>query len=546
MSKLFYGISSANRDAEVKTVTVYGEGNANLIAPGDVLAVYFSNGNEFESPSLLLLNESENSTITQENLSENSGISVKSRGVETDLDYMWQDGEVCLFTLISQQTNSDIAYAQTGDILTNDSEEGNDALYFILLRGSRANSEFYGLTLFSDHSEDFDTWLSEEITPADSDSAISAADLKRLVKQLVAGSTEPSTPISIPRISYTNDAGDDGIAIGKLFVSDDTYYSVKIPASVARSIPDFTHEFKNDADIVPDEDNDNVNKHNRISREGSPYNAGDYFITNVLKDNFYLTPNGNTPREEGGPSKPGIYLALPPVLGSGAPTINDPVEGSLNVYSLLGSQKDNGSFITDINKGAFNNKDDNGQDSASTLNLYGSTTNFYAHGSVNPVLTIDPVYIQSTSRVVAPTFIESGESLASRYSGRLIVKTYTSCKMHMEAGAGKQVTSIANSWRRGDTNISSSGTAALNDGHITQSIQAPTAQGIYEPIGVVGYNLNYATQGEKGDAAKTNLWELCLVQGETNPYKVQYAASNLSNKVTNVYMTFSVLWRRVL
>lgn len=541
MSKLFYGISSANRDAEVKTVTVYGEGNANLIAPGDVLAVYFSNGNEFESPSLLLLNESENSTVTQENLSENSGISVKSRGVETDLDYMWQDGEVCLFTLISQQTNSDIAHAQTGDTLTNDSEEANDALYFILLRGSRANSEFYGLTLFSDHSEDFDTWLSGGIVDADSNTAVSAADLKRIVQQLTAGTTEPSTPISIPHVEYVSEAGEDATTIGKLYTSDDTWYEVKIPASVVNSIPVFTHEFKNDADIVPDENDNSVNKHNRASREGSPYNVGDYFITNVLKDNFYLTPGENNS------SKPGIYLALPHTsTGQDDPVIIDPVEGSLKAYSLLESQKNNGEFITNINKGAFNNKDNNGQDSASVLNLYGSTTNFYAHGSVNPVLTIDPVYVQSTSRVVAPTFIENGESLASRYCGQIKVKTYTSCKMYMGAGAGKQVTSIVNSWTRGETHISSSGTAILNDGHITQPIQAPAGQGTYEPIGIVGYNLNYATQGVKGDAPKTNLWELCLVQGETNPYKVQYAASNLSNSVVNVYMTFSVLWRRVL
>lgn len=267
MAKLFYGVSVSDNSDESKDVIIYNpleEG----IEPGDLLAVYFAYGNTISAPTLVVNGTStlagEDSTIPENestSLSEDAGVFIKTRNVEAEVDYMWQDGEVCLFVLVSQQTNSDIeqGYASPSEPVPS----ANDTLYYMLVRGARANSEYYGLTkLFTDSfGEDkeygsFLEWLQAE---DEDDTKVAATPylLKELCNWLIGRlgtipeptptpGPEPSPEPQIQLINYTSEVDDSGILIGTLLIGSNEI-SVRIPQLAG---PENTSQLFNDADIV--------------------------------------------------------------------------------------------------------------------------------------------------------------------------------------------------------------------------------------------------------------------------------------------------------
>lgn len=127
-----------------------------------------------------------------------------------------------------------------------------------------------------------------------------------------------------------------------------------------------------------------------------------------------------------------------------------------------------------------------------------------------------PNDINSLSKsLVAPSFVENGTALESKYSGKLKVVTLKS--ESFPVGAGK------------------------SSGHRYFELQTHMTGG-WTPIGVVGYNTDYSDTTATGDAKWANVWECHLFNNNSHPNTVQYALYNLSKKQIDVKFEVEVLF----
>lgn len=405
MVNLFYGVSVSDGSDEVKEVTIFNPSRE--IMPGDLLAIYFSHGNTYNAPTLLI---SETSSLDegeeQVSNSEDTGYEIKTRNVEADVDYMWQSGEVCLFVLTSQQFNSDVN--QEYDSIHE--SESNNALYYMLIRGSRSTSEWYGLTkLFTDEFpisgsySTFREWLAAD-DPDDKTTAATPYLLKQLsnfiigkIEEESGDDPDPTPTPSSPSIVQYQSMVDEGQEIGILKVGNKPY-SILIPSSGGSGGSDsgYTSGLINDADIVQ-------GRHVRIDNASD----GDYFITNIVDRNLYLRKTGVSD------SPKGIYIAQ---TASGTPKISTKADGNLDVFPILTrGSKDGSSNITELN-GGFQ---------GSALNIHGKPIYFKTGNNLDPVFTIDANGInKSELNLYAPYFYEGGVSLSNKYSKKLVVKPF--------------------------------------------------------------------------------------------------------------------------
>lgn len=582
MNKLFYGVSTSQGDADVKEVTIYNPLEEEM-APGDVLAVYFAHGNTVEAPSMVVSNTSDIAEETTDStdepiiddsndsntdvdpalltedeqtaLSEDHGIEIKTHDVTADVDYMWQSGEVCLFVLTSQQFNTNIEHGY--DSTTEDA--GNNALYYMLIRGCRADSEWYGLTkLFTDEfSEDkqyktFEDWIKAD----DKNDKVVAATpylIKLLARKILnitptpdpPGPTPTPTPTPSLGITYASalPAGTEEYIVGRLTVGS-TIYDVVIPTPTSAENKEYTSDFINDADIITEEiEGVNVKQHKRKTAD-----PGSYFITNVVDSDLYLYKGDGNSR--------GIYLTLP--AGASSPDIQSPVEGGMKKYAFLVRNGSNSGTL--INSGFPNNP----------LTIYGSQINLSNGGSnlltINKPVTEGSETIQynaSNLKVSAPRFKENGIFLSNRYSGKLYIRSF-----RLGVGSTSKSDTGNFSWRNTDVTPAKwenrRGQKACevnkksNSGH--QKIFLDRGFKGYRPLGIVSYDISYADPSlndfkPKGDSACAvflNLWELYLdnITPANSPSAegsaiVHYAVKNLRDKKASFIIDIKVLCEKV-
>lgn len=530
-NKLFYGVSTTSGSDSPKQVTIFNPLEEQL-TPGDLLAVYFAHGNEVGAPSMVVSNISNVDEEDEDtSLSEDTGIEIKTRDVEAEVDYMWQSGEMCIFVLTNEQFNSNIE--QGYDSTTED--VGNNALHYMLIRGPRANSEWYGLTkLFTDEFsenrkyETFEDWLSVE----DEDDKVTAATpylVKELARRIFnitpAPEPEPSPepspepePIAPLTIEYTPTAGlEDGYVIGTLTVGS-TPYEIKIPTSSTGNI-DHTSQLINDADIVSRTDEGQTYYiHNRASGDGN------YFITNVV-DNGSLhiqqKPTNTTA---------GLYIARPHT-GSGAAALSPLVEGELDRFPLLVKNSND----TALNSGF----------KTSPLRIYGTNIEFLPNDSNSSVFTIakgttNSGGITSTTQIAAPNFREGGTLLINKYSKKLKVVVFRIGKGFTNAGPDHHLGFYHyydGGWKVGRANSTSPTSKSIeiaSEGN-TDHVGVYLTKGLegYIPLGIIGYDLSYATnasgykpEGQSSDPIYQNIWELYLTNKAVGAATVKYAIKN--------------------
>lgn len=558
MNKLFYGVSTSQGDADVKEVTIYNPLEEEM-APGDVLAVYFAHGNTVEAPSMVVSNTSDIAEETTDStdepiiddsndsntdvdpapltedeqtaLSEDHGIEIKTHDVTADVDYMWQSGEVCLFVLTSQQFNTNIE--QGYDSTTEDA--GNNALYYMLIRGCRADSEWYGLTkLFTDEfSEDkqyktFEDWIKVD---DENDKVVAATPylIKLLARKILGitptpdppGPTPTPTPTPSLEITYesTLPTGTEEYRIGKLSVGS-TIYNVVIPTPVGNK--EYTSDFINDADIVTEE---GVNRHKRKTN-----NPGSYFITNVVDSDLYLYKGAND-------GSRGIYLAQPTESQEDAGDIqpSPPVEGKSNKYPFLIRSGNS----TLINSGFSNN----------ALTIYGQPIKLNT-------LTVNKTGSNSSSlNLSAPQFIENSKPLFEKYSGRLKI-----IKIRLGWGSTEANNTGSYSYYSGGSYVTGrkthskleAATVAKNafSGH--RKILLNTGlQGLF-PWGIVSYDVSYSSStngfspsGDATGAFYLNLFELYLTNRATGSVIVHYGVKNSRSDAANFIIGIDLLCEQV-
>lgn len=549
-NKLFYGVSTTSGGDSPKQVTIFNPLKEQL-TPGDLLTVYFAHGNEVGAPSIIVSNISNVDEKDKDtSLSEDAGIEIKTRDAEAEVDYMWQSGEMCVFVLTNEQFNSNIE--QGYDSTTEDA--GNNALHYMLIRGPRANSKWYGLTkLFTDEFSEnrkyqtFEDWLNVD----DKDDKVTAATpylVKELARRIFNITPEPEpepgpepqppTPTTPLTIEYTPTTGlEDGYVIGTLTVGS-TPYEIKIPTSSTGNI-DHTSQLINDADIVlkTNDKGQTYYIHNRASGDGN------YFITNVV-DNGNLFLQQLTDSQSSTLPTVGLYVAKPHT-GSGAATISPLVEGQLDASPLLTRESNS----TLLNSGF----------KTSSLRIYGTNIEFLPNSN-DSVFTItkgttDSGGITSTTQIAAPNFREDGTLLINKYSKKLKVITFRVGKGFTNAGPDHQLGFYHyydGSWKVGRKNSTGSAPKSIeiaseeNTGHLgvylTKGLEG------YIPLGIIGYDLSYATntsgykpEGKSSDPTYQNIWELFLTNKTVGAATVKYAIKNNAKRKVCCVLDIQIL-----
>lgn len=549
MANLFYGVSATSAGANEKEVIIYNPLQDNIVV-GDLLAVYFANGNTKETPTLVVRGTSlSNGEDNQTALSEDAGIFIKTRNAEAEVDYMWQAGEVCLFVLVSQQDNSDITQEYSG---ASQDATNNDTLYYMLVRGARANSEYYGLTkLFTDNFEtgryrNFQEWLAADDVEEDKVTAATPYLVKQLSEFLIgkieaqedesesesgdeSEGGEGSDINSFINIVYNSVVEEGGILIGTLTTPSGDY-QIKIPQQTSEggssggiAIHENTSDVRNDADIVPGDNN--TFRHNRKEPDEN-YTLGTYFITNVVDGGIYL----HNPQGE---EEVGIYIADKTITGN-TPDGVAPVEGGLSIKSLL--KRDEYGNIT-LNEGFF----------STPLYIYGKPISFQTKSNRETSLRLDNT-ISAQVSVSAPEYIEGNKSLKVKYAHALTV-----LKVRLGEGASKtedaaDTSKISYSVLRNGTwtHVGRKRAIYQKGGGVTGHKYIRIAIPGYRPLGIVGYNISYASTNSgytayddnnrkitanNSDASYQILWELNLTP-QTSVNNTGYGLINYDTRNT--------------
>ena len=518
MAKLFYGVSTSSGDSD-KNVIIFNPLEETLM-PGDLLAVYFAHGNTKPAPRLTIgdisLSSGEEESTSQ---SSDHGDTIKTHDVTAEVDYMWQSGEVCLFVLTSQQFNTDV----NQDYEAISEEAGNNALHYMLIRGPRANSEYYGLTkLFTDSfpvsGNTFQQWLDDETDATNENDKTTAATpylIKQLYNYLIGKLTpepepepgpEPTptpTPTPLP-FKYESNV-EEGYVVGTLTLGNGTF-EVKIPVSESYEV-ERTSQLVNDADIV---NVDGANVHNR----GNSPQVGGYFITNVVDNgNLYLyKPDNNSV---------GLYVSIPAASGQ-SPDINTPVEGDLKVLPIL-ARESGSPGATSLNKGFLD----------SPLKLYGQNINLYSNGSSDPTFIVKSTIVESSNTIKAPNFNEGGTLLENKYSKKLVIKKFRIGQGKTDASDGGSF-----SYHDGEKWVSGRGSTSIQigkDNVTTGHMKVYVNSGLsgYTPLSIAGWNVSktsgsgYTPAGADSNAREVSLWELYLTNRATGSMVVHYDARNL-------------------
>lgn len=150
-STIYYGKSETPANAQVKRVVMEEVPN---FQPGDILSVYFTYGNSFNGPTLVVTN----GDVNQNNaISNDTGLSILAPGQGTAVIGSWTDGEVVNFSY---------------------TEVPNNVFYWELIGKSIATDTIYGGVLLDGNSDN---------------SAISVGAAKRLLSSAAVGSISYET-----------------------------------------------------------------------------------------------------------------------------------------------------------------------------------------------------------------------------------------------------------------------------------------------------------------------------------------------------------------
>lgn len=254
MANLFYGTCDTGAGEKVKIVSV---ANGTTIEEGDLLIVYFANGNTNESPSLSI-----------ENLSSDEGYAIKKRNVTEALKNAWKDGEVVGFVKVKQEFNTD---NDAGEEDGATDLEANNATWWELFEGGQATVGWYGMTKLFDVLDNMppDNW------PHD------AAATPALVEWVYNQIPKDEDGNVITKIEYITDSEDkqpNEQGRFRIYYNQDST-PIEYIIYDANTTYTNTSEFFNDA--------------NGNGQAGTNTVDGTYYITNKLGANFYLSGDIN-------------------------------------------------------------------------------------------------------------------------------------------------------------------------------------------------------------------------------------------------------------
>lgn len=362
----------------------------------------------------------------------------------------------------------------------------DNVYYWEIVDVGRATQNIYGVTKLEGSSTD---QIGEWIVREDEDdwtTALAPGMLKKLYKALVGGEdrdqsedVDPDAPDQIAPLiglTWTSAVEGDKVALGTLALNSNTGVTIDYP--LEQKVIEIISAQPKDVIDLPDRTSDLINDGPDLEKQNNTED-GTYYITNILPNNTNLYY-----KEAGGSN---YNFITPNSDGNHTVVINNSlsVPGGIagNTLTAAGAITGGSITVTGTVQGAALN---------STGNITGGTitarNNLVSNGAIK----------------------EQGGWLRDKYSGSLWVRMVSY------------------------TNISIG-----KNSHIAH-YKINLGYGGWTPIGIVGYNMDYANSKSTGDATWCSVWECHF----TSASQLEFGIRNHKNHAVKVNMYIYVLYAR--
>lgn len=468
MNKNYYGYCDTAADIGKKVVQVRDLeilGQDSPFQEGDLLSVYFSNGNTASEVSLVFTARQETNQGVSTSSDEGKQVIYAGPAVVAG-NGEWGSGETVLFTYIQLgEDSTQFRWGQVNEFHASEQVYGVTKLVDITKEEMIGNDEVEPAIA---------SWIDAAVTPEDQTTAMTPATLKNFFDLL----SKPSSNQKIglywePGLEGTNEklgtlSLRGGQTEGGSVIGIDIMYPLrdKVIQIIGDKYPTYTGELTNNGDNnggSRDKASQNINAEKYITRyppNNIYFNEGNGLYYNYTDD----TPPSSAPR---------IILDN----GSGRMII-----GKSDAPSQVG--------VIELRTGTNNDQ------------------GVIANGRLNATLGLS----------------EYNEPLIERYSPQIKV-------IKIPAAGGTFTIPVNDTSRRG---------TGLASAHIHVDVTEVEGAEGYVPIGVVGYNVNYAGSAT-GDALYANVWECHLLD---NNQEIEFSIYNMKNKPITVTIDVYVLYKK--
>ena len=263
MKRVFYGVCVSLENEAAKRVIV---SDTDLLQEnfqfevGDLLTVFFAQGNTAEEPSLvIIINDTEQNTSN----SDDEGKLIKTHDATAEAVNAWGAGEAVTFVYVKNTFKTE----------NNEQSVPNNVYYWEMVNAVHASKNVYGDTkLFDFNKEDnqteteaFNNWIATAEQAKDDEYALAPNALKRLMN-LLEGSWEPAeTPYELDTLGTLTLGQGNGISI--------TYPINAIIDNKLSDIPRFTGQLQN----------------NGNGPGNTPVEECEPFITRIIPNDLYFS-----------------------------------------------------------------------------------------------------------------------------------------------------------------------------------------------------------------------------------------------------------------
>lgn len=524
-NNIYFGKSTTDSATSVKKVGLT-TAPTDKFNQGDLLAVYFESGNTASEPSI---------SFDPISVADDEGRSIKTQDVRVDSN-VWNDGEVVLFCLVydTTESNSDDATDIEDTIESDDTSNYKTPGYWEAIGKIHASGENCGITKLDGIASDdsIESWLNNEITTNDYNTAINVATVKAMMRSLVPPKEDKEDEENeedeeeVAEVVYglqwkqNDDLGEQWTSIGNLSLSNTSAgVSIEIPSELFnRQNIIFTGQLVNNG-------MDGTNDPTNPDPELPPIEP---FLTRYIPNNLFFVPGGT---EEQGEETPTTITYLP---GNGIALQNADLSRSIENNGVLEPRAENTlpyhvRFDNDKLVLGFNNSDvfkkvviRPSLEVEGNSNISGNVT---ASGTIQGNILKATSPAGSTSIIATGNISEAGSLLKNRYSSILMVGSVTSAAQNISA-----------------------------NGNVRFLVTCPSATTAnWEPVGVIGYNVDGIDTNNPNDALYANVWECFMIGPGTDNNKngsngqIQVAIKNINtSKGIKVRIKLNVLYRKKL
>lgn len=260
MGNVYYGVCETAANEPIKVVQFLPTAEIETVSAleiGDLFAVYFANQNTVDSITI----------TTDEDLSSDAGLTVKTLGEQEQCANLWEQGEAVIFVCTSINENSEVAPTEEGA----DENPQSDFVYLRLFNSGQASVDVSGIMklLTKEPIVDVGTYL----TTHENDEAAVAPWILKELYDLIGTRADVTYAVDI-REPQVSDTWYPNIQLGILTVNGTDEYQILAPE---QTVYTRTSQFVNDGEL-----NDPPAPSRDTSRGGK-------YITSILPTSLYFT-----------------------------------------------------------------------------------------------------------------------------------------------------------------------------------------------------------------------------------------------------------------